>query len=56
MCAQCMTTAAVAVGAAGGMRAWLAARQPAWLTPARLRRATAGLMSLAVIAAGIGLG
>lgn len=56
MCAQCMTTAAVAVGAAGGMRVWLTARQPAWLTPRRLRRATGGLLSLAVIAAGIGFG
>ncbi len=56
MCAQCMTTAAVAVGAAGGIRAWLAARAPAWLTPGRLRALTIGLLSAAVAAAGVGFG
>jgi hypothetical protein len=56
MCAQCMSTAAVAVGAAGGLRAWLAARQPGWLTDRRLRAATAALLSLAVLAAGVWAG
>jgi hypothetical protein len=56
MCAQCMATAAVAVGAASGLRAWLAARQPAWLTARRLRAATIGLLAVALIAAGIGVG
>lgn len=56
MCAQCMTTAAVAVGAAGGLRAWLATRRRGWLTERRLRSATVVLLSLAVIVAGIGLG
>lgn len=56
MCAQCMATAAVAVGAAGGVRAWVAAHQPAWLTPPRLKRVTAVLIGAAVLAAGLGSG
>ncbi len=56
MCAQCMTTAAMAVGAAGGLRAWLAARRPGWLTETRMKRATAALMAVAVVAAGLGSG
>ncbi len=56
MCAQCMATATVAVGAASGLRAWLAASHPDWLTARVLRAATAGLLVVAVIAAGIGLG
>jgi len=51
-----MATAAVAVGTAGGIRAWLAARKPGWLTPLRLKRITAGLLCLAVLAAGLGFG
>jgi hypothetical protein len=51
-----MTTAAVAVGAAGGLRAWLAAHRPGWLTDGRLRGITFGLFSLAVLAAAIGVG
>jgi hypothetical protein len=45
-----MATAATAVTAATGMRAWLAARAGAWLTPARLRRASAVLIVIAVAA------
>jgi hypothetical protein len=56
MCAQCMTTAALTVGAAGGLRAWLAARRPGWVTDGRLRAVTIVLLALAVLAAGIGLG
>jgi hypothetical protein len=51
-----MTTAAVAVGAAGGVRAWVASHQPGWLSGRRLQGLTVGLMALAVLAAGIGLG
>jgi hypothetical protein len=53
MCMQCVGYAATAVGAAGGLRSWLAARQPAWLTARTLRLATAALLTLAVLAAGI---
>ena len=49
MCAQCMATAAVAVGGASGLRAWLAAKRFAWLSQARLRALTAVLIGLAVL-------
>jgi hypothetical protein len=50
MCAQCMATAAVAVGGASGLRAWLAAKRFAWLTPTRMRAATIVLVVAAVLA------
>ena len=50
MCAQCMTTAAVAAVTAGGLRSWLAAQTFGWLTPARLRWIT-GLLVVGVILA-----
>jgi hypothetical protein len=53
MCMQCVTVAATSVGAAGGLRAWVAARRPSWVTPQRLRILTAVLLTLAVLAAGI---
>ena len=58
MCAQCMAAAATAGAVATGARSWLAARSPAWLTPLRLKRITAGLLALAlaVTAAGSGAG
>lgn len=51
MCAQCMTTAAVAAAGASGVRAWLATRRWAWVTPSRLRMVTAGLALTAIGAA-----
>lgn len=53
MCAQCMAAAATTAAAATGIRAWLAARSPGWLTPVRLRRVSAGLLTAAVIGAGL---
>ena len=53
MCMQCAATAAVAVGSASGLRAWVAAKQPRWLTPSRLRALTVALMGVAVLAAGM---
>ncbi|MEX2196815.1 MAG: hypothetical protein WD844_16175 [Thermoleophilaceae bacterium] len=53
MCAQCMAAAATTAAAATGIRAWLAARKPGWLTPARLRSVSAGLLATAVIGAGL---
>ena len=50
MCAQCMVTAATVTGAATGLRAWLAARTFAWLTPTRLKRITLALMVSALLA------
>ena len=49
---QCAAAAAVAVGSASGLRAWVAAKQPGWLTPRRLRAVSAALVSVAVLAAG----
>jgi hypothetical protein len=51
-----MATAATATAAATGVRAWAAARGPAWLTAPRLRVLTAALLAVAVAAAGIGIG
>jgi len=56
MCMQCAATAATAVGTASGLRAWARSAGGAWLTTRRLRALTAGLMSVAVLAAGIGFG
>lgn len=56
MCMQCAATAAVAVGSASGIRAWLRTRATAWMTPRRMRGATVGLLGLAVIVSGFGLG
>lgn len=56
MCMQCAATAAVAVGSASGIRAWLRARGGEWLTPGRLRVATLSLLALAVVGSGLGLG
>jgi hypothetical protein len=50
---QCMMYAATSVGAAGGVRSWVAAKQPNWMTPRRLRILTAALLTVAVLAAGI---
>ncbi len=52
MCAQCMAAAATTVAGATGIRAWLATRRWAWLTPRRLRRMTVALLAIAVVAAG----
>ena len=41
------------VGTASGPRAWL---RGAWLTPRRMRFATVALLSLAVLASGLGRG
>jgi len=45
-----MVTAATVTGAATGLRAWLAARTFAWLTPTRLKRITLALMVSALLA------
>jgi hypothetical protein len=49
MCAQCMATAAAAVGGASGLRAWLVARGFAWLTPSRQKALTVVLVVTAVL-------
>jgi hypothetical protein len=54
MCMQCAAGATVAATAtATGLRAWLGARRPGWLTPRRMKLMTAGLLTLGVVAAGV---
>jgi hypothetical protein len=56
MCVQCAATAAVAVGSASGARAWLRAHAGDRLTAAGMRAITIGLLAVAVIVSGVGLG
>ena len=53
MCMQCMMGAMSAGATATGLRAWLVARRPPWLTPARQRRLTYMLLWMGVLAAGV---
>jgi hypothetical protein len=53
MCMQCMAGAMAAGASASGLRAWLVARAPRWLTPRRRLLATRGLLVAGVLAAGI---
>ena len=53
---QCLATASVTVGSASGIRAWVHAKAGDRLSPGRMRAITVGLLTLAVLAAGIGLG
>jgi hypothetical protein len=55
MCMQCVATASVTVGTASGIRAWVQAKAGDRLTPARMRPITIALLTLAVLAAGVGL-
>ena len=50
---QCMTYATTSVGAAGGLRSWVAAKSPTWMTLRRLRFVTAALLTVAVLASGV---
>jgi hypothetical protein len=56
MCAQCVMGAATAAAGATGIRAWLATRRIAWLTPRRLRVVTISLIVAGLAAASVGLG
>lgn len=53
MCMQCMIGAMSAGAAATGVRGWLVARAPRWLTPTRKRWLTGSLLALGVLAAGV---
>jgi hypothetical protein len=44
------------VGSASGLRAWLRLHPGTWLTAARLRLITAGLLFAAVLASGVRFG
>ena len=50
---QCMATAMGAGAAATGLRAWLATHRAEWMTPLRLKRATAAILTFGVLAAGL---
>lgn len=50
---QCMIGAMSAGATATGLRAWLVARAPRWLTPNRQRRLTYMLLVLGVLTAGV---
>ncbi len=56
MCVQCAAGAASAATAATGVRAFLATRTWAWLTPLALRRITAVLVAGGIVASGVLLG
>lgn len=50
MCMQCMAGAMTATAGATGIRAWLATRAFAWLTPKRLKAITFALVAVALLA------
>lgn len=50
---QCMTTVVVTGAAATGIRAWISAKRPTWLTDRHLKRLTAALFGVAVVVAAI---
>jgi hypothetical protein len=52
MCAACAVAAAAG---ASGARSWLAARHATWLTPRRMRAATAVLLASAGLVSSVGL-
>lgn len=56
MCMQCVAGVATAGAAATGVRAWLATRGFDWLTARRLKRITACLIALAVVASSLVIG
>jgi hypothetical protein len=49
------TSAAAAVGGAAGVRAWLATKRFAWMTPARMRVTTIVLLTTGVIGGSVGI-
>lgn len=53
MCLQCMAGAMTAATGATGMRAWLVARAPGWLTSRRKRLLTRALLAAGVLACGL---
>lgn len=53
---QCAATAAVAVGSASGIRAWVAGHGGGRLTQARLKTLTIALLALAVLLSGAAFG
>ncbi len=58
MCVQCAmgaTGAAAAAGGVTGVRLWLRARAFSWMTPRRMRLATASLIVAGLVGSSVGL-
>ena len=53
MCMQCMAGAMAAGAGATGMRAWLVARAPPWLTARRRTLLTGGVLAAGLLGAGL---
>jgi hypothetical protein len=53
MCMQCAAGAMAAGTAATGLRVWLVAHSPRWLTPPRLKVVTGLLVAGGVLAGGL---
>jgi hypothetical protein len=51
MCAQCWTAAATAASGATGLRAFAAGMRPRWLSEARLKALSIGLITVAIMLA-----
>jgi hypothetical protein len=51
-----MMGAMTATASATGVRAWLASRRWSWLTPKRMRAATIGLLTAALIVSAVAFG
>ncbi len=52
MCMQCVAGASVTAAAtATGLRAWIGARRPSWISPGRMKLMTAALIIGGVLAA-----
>jgi hypothetical protein len=49
---QCMASAMTAGAAATGMRAWLNTHTPSWMSPRRMKMATAAILTAGILAAG----
>lgn len=56
MCVQCIAGATTAVAAGSGIRVWLRAWSPSWLTPIVMKRVTIALVVGVLIASSLLLG
>lgn len=53
MCVQCMVGATTAVAGASGIRVWLRAWSPGWLTPVLMKRVTIALFVCVLLASSL---
>jgi len=52
MCMQCMASAMTAGATVTGVRAYVAAHRPSWMTARRMKLTTAALLTVGVLASG----